>query len=216
VDTKILLRKLKSAIQLTVVLASAMIDSGKHAKVIAVEKFAGGSNVEFGSKDENLAKIRSLFDAYGVSDRVVLFAEYLTEANAEELQALISTEQVGLLMVDADGRLDVHLPLIWSRLAPHCSIVLDDYRERHEFAVRSEKHPQGRTKELLCFRLVNKLQELGYIEIERVLGNTVFARKARSDVFGADDRAALREEVSSVEREYAAWLAQARAGPSSG
>ena len=91
----------------TIVIAKALMSSEKRAKVVAVEKFSGGSNVDFGGKDENLARIRALFDFYGVTHKVTIFAHYLTGENAEEVKALISTEQIGLLLIDADGRLDV-------------------------------------------------------------------------------------------------------------
>ena len=194
----------------TIVIAKALLSSEKRAKVVAVEKFSGGSNVDFGGKDENLVRIRALFDFYGVTDKVTIFAHYLTGANVEEVKALISTEQIGLLLIDADGRLDVHLPLVWSRLSSDCPIILDDYRENYDFAVRSERFPLGRTKELTCFRLVNRLRDLGYLKIESIVSNTVFARKARSGSFSESDRTALREEVSSVEREYEAWLERQR------
>lgn len=200
----------------TVVIAQALIDSGKRSKVVAVEKFSGGSNVDFGGREENLRRVRDVFEEFGVSGRVELFPYHLTAENLEELEAMISTRDLSVLMIDADGRLDVHVPLLWRRIPPGAPLVLDDYNESYAFEERSERYPLGRTKELTCFRLVNKLVELGYLEIDTVIDHTVFARKRNRPRFDASDVDLLHEQVRGVEREYEAWRAQGSSAPGAG
>ena len=190
----------------TVVIARALKASGKQSKVIAVEKFEGGSNIGFGSKDENLARIHNIFDEFGVSDRIEIFPEYLTADNVGRLGNLIGTERLSCVVIDADGRLDIYLPALWPYLSDGCVIILDDYRENYSFREKSAQYPLGHTKELLCFRLVNKLVELGHLQVDELIDATIFARKRDHALMRDADLAALREQVESVEREHALWL----------
>jgi hypothetical protein len=110
-------------------------------------------------------------------------------------------------VIDADGRLDVYLPSLWRYLSSDCPIVLDDYEESHDFRPVSDKYPLGKTKQLTCFRLVNRIVELGYLKIETIIGNTVFARRARDGGFKESDLDELRECVEGVRDEYRQWAA---------
>jgi len=192
----------------TLALALGLKHAKKRSKVVAVERFAGGSNVDFGSKDENLVRIRTLLRRYGVEEKVTLFPAFLCEDNLDQLTRLLESELLGLLVIDADGRLDFYLPALWSRLSVNTPIVLDDYRESYHFGHKSERHPLGRTKQLTCFRLVNRLVALGFLEIDLVKRDTVFARKATSAPFQPADIETLRREVASVQHDYEQWLAR--------
>ena len=191
----------------TLSLAMGLRDSRKSSKVIAVEKFDGGSNVDFGGKQDNIERIRRLFRRYGVEDRVSLFAEYLKTENFGQLRALIPGDEIAMVVIDADGRLDVHLPLLWQSLARDCPIVLDDYEESRDFRPLSDKYPLGKTKQLTCFRLVNRIVDLGYLKVDRILGHTVFAHRARDGAFTERDRNELRACVEGVRDEYRRWAA---------
>jgi predicted O-methyltransferase YrrM len=190
----------------TVVIAKALKDAGKTAKVIAVEKFEGGSNVAFGTKDENLLRVHDLFEHFSVTDKITIFPEYLSGSNIRHLVSLISDERLSCVVIDADGRLNVYLPALWEHLSDDCEIILDDYRESYDFREKSEQYPLGHTKELLCYRLVNRLVELGYIKIDKVVESTVFARKGSKQTISDADLAALDEQAASVERDHEQWL----------
>lgn len=90
----------------TVVIATALKESGKAGKVVAVEKFEGGSNVGFGTRDENIRRVHTLFEQFGVDDRIAIFPDYLDSDNIEGLMSLVSGGPINCVVIDADGRLN--------------------------------------------------------------------------------------------------------------
>lgn len=191
----------------SVSLALGIKESKSSSKLISVEKFDGGSNIEFGNKNANLENIRKLFNQYGVSDIIEVFPEYLEYSNFEKLKSKITTSEIGLLMIDADGRLDIFLPMLWDMIPEGTTIILDDYKENYKFRVKSDRYPQGRTKELTCYRLLNELIRMNKLFKTKLIDATMFTTKT-GGAFSQTELQRLAEIVEGVRAEYGEWLAK--------
>lgn len=187
----------------------AMRDSAKNSKIITVEKCEGGSRSDFGGHAENLDTIVANLTAFGVADKVDLFPHYLTEENAADLIAKINTPKLAGLILDADGRLDRDFKLFWDRLIPGALIVVDDYDNKPEYKAINERSPDGGTKKVLTYRLLNKLEQWGLFERDVLMGDTLFGRKPQQDDFSAFDATALSKIVDDVEAERRAAVGAA-------
>ena len=96
-------------------------------------------------KDGNLAKVKELFATYKVDKQITIFPEYMTRDNYAMLES-ITERKLGLVMVDADGRLDIHLPLLREKIPMNCTVILDDYKKNYGFRPISDRYAQGKTK----------------------------------------------------------------------
>lgn len=192
----------------SIAIAWALLDSGKTSKVITVEKCEGGSRSDFGDKAENLDTIVANLHAFGVADKVDLFPHYLNEENTDNLIAKIDTPQLAGLILDADGRLDRDFKLLWERLAPGALIIVDDYDNRPEYKAIDERNPDGGTKKVLTYRLLNQLETWGLFERDQLIGDTLFGQKPANADFSQFDEDALARIVDDVETERASAVGE--------
>jgi len=106
----------------TVSLASALRDSGRVGKVYSFEKITGGSRERFGNFDANKTIIEDNIACFGVGDRIVM-----NYGLVEELATVIpERNDFGLMMLDADGRIDRDFSLFFNKLADNAVIIIDD------------------------------------------------------------------------------------------
>src|SRR5690606_33132776 len=144
-------------------------------KLVVVEKCEGGSRSALGGYQENLERIRAVFEKFGVSEHVVLFPHELNDESADRVLALLSGERIAALIHDADGRIDRDFRLFWPRLEPDGLIVVDDYENAPEkYKSVSVQHPTGGAKMVITFRLLNQLVSWGLFEKIHQKGTTVF------------------------------------------
>ena len=95
-------------------------------RVKTIEKFEGGSRVRYGSIEDNLAIIAENFAHFGVSDRIDLFI-----GTPQTTLAALEVDEIGLLLIDADGCIDRDFRLYYDMLQPGAPIIIDDYRPRY-------------------------------------------------------------------------------------
>jgi hypothetical protein len=107
-------------------------------------------------------------------------------------------------MSDADGHLDRDFALFWPQLIPGGAMVIDDYSNRRDtFRPVSARHPQGGTKRLLVYRLLNQLMVWGLFQRRGRFRDTIFGTKpARAD-FGRFDPAVCATIRAGVAQEWA-------------
>lgn len=192
----------------TIALAWGYRDQGHRSRILAVEKCEGGSRTRLGGHADNLAILTGNLARFGVSDTVHLFTERLDLNRADDVYARIQTDEIAGFIHDADGRLDRDFTLFWERTVPGGLIVVDDYDDLPQFCPFSDEWPDGGTKMLTTYRLLNKLIDWGLFAPERTLGRTVFGRKPVGATFAAFSQARCDEIVAGIMAERAAALGE--------
>lgn len=148
----------------TVTLALALKAKGGPAhKVYSFEKIVGGSREKFGSIDRNKQIIEGNLRKFGVADQV----EMLYGDVRDECHRIPAEGEFGLMMLDADGRLDRDFALFFDRLAPGAPVIIDDVHKnarvkRVKGLVR--QHLRIDQKHRISKLLVNLFTERGLIE----------------------------------------------------
>ena len=106
----------------TICLGSALRDSCRAGKVYSFEKITGGSRERFGSFDTNKRIIEENIAFFGLGDRIVM-----NYGLVEDLATVIPERaDFGLLMLDADGRIDRDFSLFFDKLADNAVMIIDD------------------------------------------------------------------------------------------
>ena len=106
----------------TVSLASALRDSGRVGKVYSFEKITGGSRERFGNFGANKTIIEDNIACFGVGDRIVM-----NYGLVEELAPVIpGRKDFGLMMLDADGKIDRNFSPFFDKLADNAVTIIDD------------------------------------------------------------------------------------------
>jgi hypothetical protein len=160
----------------TVALAWGLLERAGDARVIAVDRCFGGSRLRFGGFHENLTRLRATLNEHGVTDRVRLLPIELNECSYTQVLGKIARRRVGLVVLDADGRLDRDLLRLWPYLSDGSHIVVDDCIERAAYRPVSAAYPVGGAKFTLTARIVNYLIKEGLLEIVEAIGKTFFLR----------------------------------------
>lgn len=191
----------------TVALARGYARSSKRSPIVAVEKCEGGTRVDHGGYGDNLARLERNLRRFGVRGRVLLHARQLDEHSFPALEPLLGSGGLAGFLSDADGRLDRDFGLLWERVVPGGLIVVDDYADRPQFRPISERYPDGGTKHLLTFELLNVLMAAGYFQPEEQIGDTVFGRKPAAAPPSGFPAAQLHAARSAVAARRSAALA---------
>jgi predicted O-methyltransferase YrrM len=107
----------------TISLALGAIATQKKFHIYTVDPFCGefSSRTKFGSIDQNMAFVRSRFKEFGVDDYVTIMPGF-----TDDLVRLHAPKDIQVLLIDADGRIDRDLSILFDRLSRDCVIVIDD------------------------------------------------------------------------------------------
>jgi predicted O-methyltransferase YrrM len=107
----------------TITLALGAQASGKPFHVYSVDPFSGtfSSRTKFGSKQENLNYVRGQLEQYGVVANVSLVV-----GTSADLLREFSLKQISLLMLDADGRIDRDILILYDYLVSEAKLIIDD------------------------------------------------------------------------------------------
>ena len=108
----------------------------------------------------------------------------------DQLMALINTERIGGIMLDADGRIDRDFSILCSRLAPRAMIVIDDYADIDRYKHRSTKG------------LVDQLMEWGLLQPTELLDNTLFGVYPEDADPSRLDMARCQEIITETQIEF--------------
>jgi predicted O-methyltransferase YrrM len=159
----------------SIAIAWALKERRCKSKLVVVEKFEGGTRAQFGGYNENYQRFQEFIKRYGVADRIVLFADYLTMENSQQVVDLVSGDTIGGMMLDADGHIHRDFAIFWERLAPGAPIVIDDY------------HPNTSVKHELTYLLLNRFIEWQLVERRELIDDTFFGTKGSAESIAALD-----------------------------
>ena len=166
------------------------------------------SRTHYGNYETNYSILISNLRHYEVEDYIRLYPHYLTFENSNEVLALVKTEKIAALVHDADGRIDRDFSIFWHRLIPGGKILIDDYQNHPEFQLISSSFPDGGTKKLRTYRLLNQFIEWGLFKPDFVSGSMIFGHKPVDADFSRFDFAQCRAIIDQIMEERAAYLKQ--------
>lgn len=153
----------------TVVMARALKDSGRDGQVYTIGKPGKGSHIGVP------VELQERFEHYGVATRTTAIIAEAKDARKKLPAGIL----IGLLMLDADGRLDRDFENFFNMVIPGSPIIIDDYEDRVGLRLGRRGRAVGiDLKSRLTFALANYFRDCGYIEDFRVVNQTLFARKA--------------------------------------
>lgn len=171
---------------------------GSGGTVLAVEKAEGGSRIDYGGYSENVARLNRNLSRWGVQERVDLFTRPLDDLSWQDLLDQTAATQIGGMMHDADGQIDRDFRNAWPVLTPHALIIIDDYSPSAHYRPISDRYPDGGTKTVVTYALLNKFIEWGLFLPLLQKGMTVFGIKPADgsiSSFDQDECDALKESV---------------------
>ena len=107
----------------TIALALGARQQAAPYQIYTADLFSGkhSSRSRYGSVERNLEIVKSNFDAFGVGANISVIA-----GSSAELVAAFNPTDIRVLIIDADGRIDRDLAVFYDRLAPGCTVILDD------------------------------------------------------------------------------------------
>lgn len=143
------------------------------AKIITIDKIAGGSRDAFGDVDENVKIIHENFRAFGVADAI----DFYLGASDEVAPALPADLKIGLLMLDADGAIDRDFRLFYNSLLPGAPIIIDDYKDGYVRVSQNGKRVQIEQKRRITAALVHYFESKNLLQRTCVLNETYFGIK---------------------------------------
>lgn len=176
----------------TVCLARAVKDAGKNTKIYTIEKVAERIKHNIGGTNENLERIRANLAYFEVDDVV----EVLMGSSEDCAPQVPQDAPIGLMFVDADGRLDRDMRLFYDRLAPDADIMFDDINDA--ILIWRRQDPEGAglyridAKHKISFELLNAFREAGLVSGGEILGNTYFGRKLERSFSDLSPEAVLK------------------------
>ncbi|WP_395336011.1 class I SAM-dependent methyltransferase [Novosphingobium sp. BL-8H] len=153
----------------TVALALGLQSSGKPGHVFTFDPMTGGPRRSIKTAEQRIARIEKSLAHYGVADRVTITPQDLVSG----LAALPKGEDVSVLMLDADGRIDRDLQVLHGRCASDCSMIIDDVADRVRVKRRGATYRID-SKMRLSWLLTNMLISSGKLSSGQRLVDTYF------------------------------------------
>lgn len=180
----------------TIALALGAKAAGKPFRLWTVDPFDRGTRLAVGSVAENVALVRSGYERFGVAEDI----EVVVGETSDLIGALDSTD-IQLLLIDADGRFDRDLGLLFDRLSSHASIIVDDLANQAFAWFEGGRWWVGQ-KHRLSFLLARAFSQSGHLLPEQQVLQTGFFRKGEASFdqarFDAVALSAYRELVNTV------------------
>lgn len=156
----------------TVCLALGMRDSGRDGVVYTFDRFEGGSRKAYGDASQNENITREALEAFGVSDTVKVTAGDISET----FGAVPDEADIGLLMLDVDGRIDRDFGAFFDRVLPGGTIIIDDMADRAR-AKDKGSYLRIDQKHRATFLLTKSAECHGLIEQTGMVNQTWFGEK---------------------------------------
>jgi predicted O-methyltransferase YrrM len=180
----------------TIAIALGAKAGGKPFRIWTADPFRGSSRTELPAVEDNVARVRRGFEAFGVADRIEIVV-----GTAADIVSSADPRNIGLLMIDADGRIDRDFSLLHGRLAAGCPIVIDDIDDRI-YVHRSGSLLVVDQKHRLSHQLTERFVAEGLLVRQGKIGQTGWFARGATDLSGAQiERIALpayRELVKAV------------------
>lgn len=150
----------------TIAMALGAQAAGQNFHIFTCDPFITGSHPRGDSIEAKIHILQCGFERFGVADSITIVA-----GTVAELLAVADPRAIGLLMLDADGRIDRDLAALHARLASDCAIIVDDVEDRIYV------HPTWRglriqQKHRLSHLLVDAYVRHGLLDRREALGQT--------------------------------------------
>ncbi len=172
----------------TIASALGAIEAGKPFHIYTVDPFQGkySSRSKFGSAQDNISIVRSHFRKFGVDDYITIIA-----GESGDLDLRNVMEGIKLLLLDADGRLDRDLALLYRYLTPDSSVIIDDIDDA-VYMTKTAGFWRIDQKHRISFLLTNQLLSKGILRDLGSFNHTGFFQKGAINVSGEEiERIAL-------------------------
>ncbi|HEY5723313.1 MAG TPA: class I SAM-dependent methyltransferase [Allosphingosinicella sp.] len=158
----------------TIAMALGAKAAGLDFRIVTLDAHFIGTRPRGSSESEKKAIVRRGFEAFGVSGRIDMVI-----GKVEALVATADPEDISMLLIDADGRIDRDLAALWQRLRPGCAIVIDDTDDQ-VYAHRRGRRLLIDQKHRITHRLIAALVEAGLLVPGGAVGQTSWFRKGEA------------------------------------
>ena len=172
----------------TIASALGAIEGGKPFHIYTVDPFQGkySSRSKFGGVQDNISIVRSHFRKFGVDDHITIIAGEIGDLDLRNVK-----EGINILLLDADGRLDRDLALLYRYLTPDSSVIIDDIDDA-VYMTKAAGVWRIDQKHRISFLLTNQLSSKGILRDLGSIYNTGFFQKGPINVSGEEiERIAL-------------------------
>jgi predicted O-methyltransferase YrrM len=157
----------------TVALALGLRDSCLPGRVFTFDPMLGGPRRALTGVENRVTQVRSNLAAFGVESLV----EIIPLTLADGLGRILASEQISVLMLDADGRIDRDILLLETRIAMGAKIIIDDNVDLVRLSKASGFGYRVDAKMRLTFLLLEWLRKEQFITTGETIGNTLFAER---------------------------------------
>lgn len=157
----------------TVALALGLKDSGKQGQVISFDPMHGGPRRQISDTGKRMEHVRANLRHFGVEELV----ELVPAAIPEGVAALPEDTPISVLMLDADGRIDRDLLVLYERLKPGATLIIDDCVDKVRLHKAGATTYRIDAKMRLVYLLVQLLERQGFLIPEGQVKDTRFGHK---------------------------------------
>lgn len=155
-----------------VCLALALRDSGRQGTVYTIDRFEGGSRSRYGDAAQNMAIAEGAIASFGVASMIQFI-----QGDAAIVGKAVPETDIGMLLIDCDGRIDRDFASFYDRLVPGGAVVIDDVANRVRARKRGEMLRIDQ-KHRLSHLLVSSAKSHGLLVSSGRVGETWFGTKA--------------------------------------
>lgn len=155
----------------TIAMARGAASAGTPFTLVTADLLRSGVGLDGADDEEKIAALRATLSEFGVAEPV-----RFVHGNTKALVAAADPRDVRLLLLDGGGRLETDLALLWDRLAPDATIVIDDI-DGQVFVERSLRVARINQKHRISRLLVDIFAAAGMLIEEGRIGSTGWYRK---------------------------------------
>ena len=155
----------------TVAMALGAKAAGVDFRIVTVDAHFVGTRPQGASESEKKKIVRAGFAAFGVSERIDLVV-----GTTEEMIAIADPREIGLVLIDADGRIDRDLAALWDRMRQDCAVVIDDCDDE-VYLLPGKRRVVIDQKHRITHLIARALVEAGLLIEEGFVGQTAWFRK---------------------------------------
>jgi predicted O-methyltransferase YrrM len=159
----------------TIALGLGAMTQNSEVSIKTVDKLGGrfSSRSAYGDVETNRAIVERNFAQAGMSDKVQLFV-----GDPDEFAAKLDpNEQIDLLMLDADGRIDRDLLNLYPQLAIGAPVIIDDADNDIWLGRNHEGVPFIDNKHRTTELLLDGFCAAGFLRLEKRIANTAFCTR---------------------------------------
>jgi predicted O-methyltransferase YrrM len=158
----------------TIALCLGALSANKTPEIFTVDRFEGrySSRTAYGNAVDNLEIVRNNFRSAKIDQYVRVFA-----GSSSDFATQQCPDNIDILMLDADGRIDRDLINFADHLSDQAAIVIDDYDNRAHFSSRADGSSYIDLKHVITKLLLDRYVAANLIDVNKVCHATAFCQK---------------------------------------